>query len=52
LFPGSKVRPGVEEVEKKLGIKFAHADVAWQETNEAGNAAQREVAKILRQSGK
>jgi ABC-type Fe3+ transport system substrate-binding protein len=52
LFPGSKVRPGVEEVEKKFGIKFAHADVAWQETNEAGNAAQREVAKILRQSGK
>lgn len=51
LFPQSQTRPKIEAVEKKFGIKFQNADIAWQATNEAGNAAQREVQKIFRQSG-
>ncbi len=52
LYPQSQLRPELEAVEKKFGFKFGDADIAWQETNEAGNAAQREVVKILQESGK
>jgi ABC-type Fe3+ transport system substrate-binding protein len=52
LYPDSRMRGEVEAVEKKFGFKFGIADVAWQETNAAGNAAQQEVAKLFRQSGK
>ena len=52
LHPGSRTKPEIEAVEKKFGFKFQSADVAWQETNQAGNAAQREVRKILRRSRK
>ena len=46
------MRPEVEAVEKKFGFKFGIADVAWEETNAAGNAAQRDVAKLFREAGK
>jgi len=52
LYPDSRMRAEVEAVEKKFGFKFGIADVAWQETNATGNAAQQEVAKLFRQSGK
>jgi ABC-type Fe3+ transport system substrate-binding protein len=52
LFPDSRMRADVETVEKRFGFKYGIADVAWQETNAAGNAAQQEVAKLFRQSGK
>jgi ABC-type Fe3+ transport system substrate-binding protein len=52
FLPGSQTGPAIAAVEQKFGFKFGNADVAWQETNEAGNAAQREVAKIFRESGK
>ena len=52
LFPDSRMRADVEAVEKKFGFKFGIADVAWQETNAAGNAAQQQVAKLFRESGK
>ena len=52
LYPDSRMRADVEAVEKKFGFKYGIADVAWQETNAAGNAAQQEVAKLFRQSGK
>jgi ABC-type Fe3+ transport system substrate-binding protein len=52
LYPDSRMRGDIEAVEKKFGFKFGIADVAWQETNAAGNAAQQEVAKIFRQAGK
>ena len=52
IYPKSKVRLTVDAVEKKFGIKFADADIAWQETNAAGNAAQQEVVKIVRASAK
>ena len=52
LYPKSKVLPGVAAVEKKFGMKFGDADIAWQETNAAGNAAQQEVVKIVRASAK
>jgi iron(III) transport system substrate-binding protein len=52
LYSDSRMRPDVEAVEKKFGFKFGIADVAWQETNAAGNAAQQDVAKLFRQSGK
>ncbi len=52
LYPDSRMLPDVQAVEKKFGFKFGIADVAWQETNATGNAAQQEVAKLFRQSGK
>ena len=52
FFPTSHMRAKMEAVEKKYGFNFGSADVAWQTTNEAGNAAQREVAKIFQESGK
>ena len=52
LYPDSRMRGEIEAVEKKFGFKFGIADVAWQETNAAGNAAQQEVAKLFRQGGK
>jgi ABC-type Fe3+ transport system substrate-binding protein len=52
FFPESRMRAKMEAVEKKYGFKYGSADVAWQVTNEAGNAAQREVAKIFQESGK
>jgi len=53
LFPESGTLKEIQAVEKKYKIKFREADIAWQATeNEAGNAAQREVAKIFRESGK
>jgi ABC-type Fe3+ transport system substrate-binding protein len=52
LYPESQQRDGIEAVEKKFGIKFIDADIAWQETNERGNAAQREVVKIFQSGGK
>ncbi|HKT20198.1 MAG TPA: ABC transporter substrate-binding protein [Stellaceae bacterium] len=52
LYPDSRMHAEVEAVEKKFGFKFGIADVAWQETNAAGNAAQQHVAKLFRQSGK
>jgi len=51
LYPDSRMQPQVEAVEKKFGFKFGIADVAWQETNAAGNAAQQNVAKLFRQAG-
>ena len=52
FYPESQMRPDVEAAEKKFGFKFGIADVAWQETNAAGNAAQQGVAKLFRESGK
>jgi ABC-type Fe3+ transport system substrate-binding protein len=52
FYPESQMRGDIEAVEKKFGFKFRIADVAWQETNADGNAAQQEVAKIFRQAGK
>lgn len=52
LYPDSKMRPEVEAVEKKFGFKFGIADVAWQLTNDSGNAAQQQIAKIFREAGK
>ncbi|HEY1505964.1 MAG TPA: ABC transporter substrate-binding protein [Stellaceae bacterium] len=52
LYPESRMRGDIEAVEKKFGFKFGIADVAWQETNADGNAAQQDVAKIFRQAGK
>ena len=34
------------------GKKFASGDIAWQKTNDAGNAAQQEIAKIFAAGGK
>jgi ABC-type Fe3+ transport system substrate-binding protein len=47
LMPESIVRDEVAKAEKIAGKKFASVDIAWQKTNDAGNAAQQEVAKIL-----
>jgi ABC-type Fe3+ transport system substrate-binding protein len=52
LYPDSRMLADVAAVEKKFGFKFGIADVAWQETNASGNAAQQDVAKLFRQSGK
>lgn len=52
LYPDSRMRGDIEQVEKKFGFKFGIADVAWQETNTAGNAAQQQVAKLFREAGK
>jgi putative spermidine/putrescine transport system substrate-binding protein len=52
LYPDSKMRPSIVEVEKKFGITFGDADIAWQGTNDAGNANQQKVAKIFQESGK
>jgi len=52
LYPESRQRTAIQAVEKKFGFTFKDADIAWQETNEPGNAAQREVVKIFRASGK
>jgi ABC-type Fe3+ transport system substrate-binding protein len=52
LYPESRQRAGIQAVEKKFGITFADADIDWQETNEPGNAAQREVVKIFQASGR
>jgi ABC-type Fe3+ transport system substrate-binding protein len=52
FFPDSRTGPEIAAVEKKFGFTYGEADVAWQETNEAGNAAQRDVGKLFRESGK
>jgi ABC-type Fe3+ transport system substrate-binding protein len=52
LYPTSQVRAGLVEVEKKYGFTFADADIAWQETNDAGNANQQKIAKIFQESGR
>jgi ABC-type Fe3+ transport system substrate-binding protein len=52
LLPESIVKDEVAKAEKIVGKKFASGDIAWQKTNDAGNAAQQEVAKILAAGGK
>lgn len=52
LLPGSHTRPQLAEVEKKYGFTYIKGDVAWQKTNDIGNATQAQVAKILQESGK
>ncbi len=52
LFPGSVIRKQVMGLEKKYGIKFKSADVAWQIANKSGNAAQRKAKKIMRKARK
>ena len=52
LFEDSHIRKEIVAQEKKYGITFKHADIAWQLRNDAGNAAQQKVAEILRTSGK
>lgn len=52
LYPESRQRDKIQAVEKKFNITFKDADIDWQETNEAGNAAQREVVKIFQSSGR
>lgn len=52
LLPESIVKDEVAKAEKIAGKKFANGDLAWQKTNDAGNAAQQEVAKILAAGGK
>jgi hypothetical protein len=46
------VRPAIVAIEKKMGHAFVDADIAWQKTNEPGNAAQREAVKFIQASGK
>jgi len=52
LYPESIVAKEVQAAEAKAGKKFASGDIAWQHSNDAGNAAQQEVAKILAAGGK
>lgn len=52
LYPESQTRKEIEAVETRYEIKFKSADIDWQETNAAGNAAQREVVKIFKQSSR
>lgn len=52
FLPGSHSSGQLREVEKKYGFKFIKGDVAWQKTNDAGNATQAEVAKIIQNVGK
>ena len=52
LYPESIIGKDVRAVEAKHGFKFKHADIAWQTTNEEGNAAQQQVEKILQRDGK
>jgi len=52
LYPGSKLRDGLAAVERKYGFTFTDADIAWQETNDAGNANQQKIAKIFQDSGR
>lgn len=50
LFPKSGTLKQIRAAKKKGGFKYMSADITWQATsNKAGNAAQREVRKILRQ---
>ena len=50
LFTESRTLKEIERVAKKYNIDFKSADIKWQsESNKAGNAAQREIRKILRQ---
>ena len=50
LFPESETRKEIEAVEKKNGIKYLSADIAWQEkANDDGNAAQQQIEKIIQQ---
>lgn len=49
LFPESKILKEMRMTEKKYGIKYQSVDIGWQESaNNAGNAAQRKIQKILR----
>ena len=50
LYSESRQIADIQAVEKKFGITFGDADLAWQATNEPANAAQREVAKIFQES--
>ena len=50
LYPESHQIGAIQAVEKKFGITFGDADLAWQATNEPANAAQREVAKIFEET--
>jgi ABC-type Fe3+ transport system substrate-binding protein len=52
LLPGSHTSGQLQEVEKKYGFTYIKGDVAWQKTNDAGNATQAEVAKIVQSVGK
>ena len=52
LMPESIVKDEVAKAEKIAGKKFASGDIAWQKTNDAGNAAQQEIAKIFAAGGK
>jgi ABC-type Fe3+ transport system substrate-binding protein len=52
LLPGSIVKEELAKAEAIAGKKFASGDIAWQKTNDAGNAAQQEVAKILTSGSK
>jgi ABC-type Fe3+ transport system substrate-binding protein len=47
LFPDSRARKQVAELEAAHGIKLKHTDATWQMTNEAGNKAWTEIQKIL-----
>jgi ABC-type Fe3+ transport system substrate-binding protein len=52
LYPESKMRSDLAAVEKKYGFTFADADIAWQATNDSGNANQQKIAKIFQESGR
>jgi ABC-type Fe3+ transport system substrate-binding protein len=53
LFPESETRKEMQAVEKKYGIKYMSADITWQEkSNDDGNAAQQQIAKIIQQGGR
>ncbi len=47
LFPDSIMLKEIQEAEKKAGVKFASADIAWQETNDSGNQTQTDVQQLL-----
>lgn len=52
LYPESDTGKEVKAVEAKYGIRFKHADIAWQTGNDEGNNSQQQVEKILRRDGK
>ena len=48
LYPESELLKSMRAAEQKFGFTYKNADITWQEqSNEAGNAAQREIVKIL-----
>jgi ABC-type Fe3+ transport system substrate-binding protein len=50
LLPGSQSLKAIQAAEQRYGFKYKSADIAWQETaNDAGNAAQREIEKVLQE---